>query len=200
MAVQYGYAEQLCDPLQQAVLGKRDLIQAFSEYTKNFFFPTLERGGYLEYDCKYLQDGTPDADRSGRQWWYQKCTELGWMQNAPKENYMRSTKVSEAYHKYACATIFQAPLWPDTEAVEHYYGGLAIPATNIMFVNGNQDPWQHASVTNTTDTSRPARLVKCPHCSHCVDLKPPAWDDDQDLKDAREDIGKTVTFFLENGN
>jgi len=200
MAVQYGYAEQLCDPLTQAVQNKRDLVQAFADYTKTFFFPTLERGGYLEYDCKYLQDGTPDPDRSGRQWWYQKCTELGWMQNAPKDNYMRSTKVSEEYHKYACATIFQAPLWPDTEAVQHYYGGSAIPSTNIMFVNGNQDPWQHASVTNTTNPARPARLIKCPHCSHCVDLKPPSWDDDQDLKDARDDIARSVKFFLENSN
>jgi pimeloyl-ACP methyl ester carboxylesterase len=198
MAVQYGYAEQLCDPLTQASRNGRDVLQTFADYTKNFFFPTLERGGYLEYDCKFLQDGTPDPDRSGRQWWYQKCTELGWMQNAPPSYYMRSSKVNEEYHKYACRTIFQAPLWPDTEAVQHYYGGKAIPATNIMFVNGNQDPWQHASITNSTDPARPARVVKCQHCSHCVDLKPPSWDDDQDLKDARDDIARSVTRFLQS--
>lgn len=198
MAVQYGYAEQLCNPLLEAYHGGANVMDAFADYTKNFFFPTLERGGYLEYDCKFLQDGTPDGDRSGRQWWYQKCTELGWMQNAPPDNYVRSTKCSEDYHKYACRTIFQVPLWPDTQAVQHYYGGRDIPVSNVLFVNGNQDPWQHVSITQTMDQNWLARLIKCPHCSHCVDLKPPAWDDAQDLKDAREDIARAVGTFLTN--
>merc|ERR1712032_247833 len=39
MAVQYGYAEQLCDPLLQAQRNGRDLMSAFADYTRDFFFP-----------------------------------------------------------------------------------------------------------------------------------------------------------------
>ena len=104
------------------------------------------------------------------------------------------------YHRRACSEIFGAPLWPDTEAVNRYFGAKEIPTTNIYFTNGSQDPWQHASITSSTDPAKPAFLIRCPHCSHCVDLKPPSWDDDENLRNARAAVSTAIGQWLSSSN
>lgn len=35
------------------------------------------------------------------------------------------------------------------DETNRFYGGLELPISNVVFVNGNMDPWRKASVTDT---------------------------------------------------
>ncbi len=79
------------------------------------------------FSASYLRDESVDEDKSGRQWWYQKCSELGFFQVAPPEYSVRSPSVNIAYHHNLCRTVFGIEnLWPDSGAVNMYYGGAKL--------------------------------------------------------------------------
>jgi hypothetical protein len=55
------------------------------------------------------------------------------------------------YHRQWCDDLFGNNQWPDTDATNNYYGGDRPAGSKIIFANGQQDPWQHAGVTETFD-------------------------------------------------
>ena len=95
-----------------------DLVTALANFTTSFFYPTLEQGGSREYDAAYLAVEQIDPAMTGRQWRYQQCSEVGWFQNAPAKDAVRSPKLDAAYQRAACARIFGRggfTLLPDPE-------------------------------------------------------------------------------------
>ena len=107
MAVQYGYKEMVCGPMVAARRAGHDLVSALANFTTSFFYPTLEQGGSREYDAAYLAVEQIDPAMTGRQWRYQQCSEVGWFQNAPAKDAVRSPKLDAAYQRAACARIFR---------------------------------------------------------------------------------------------
>ncbi|CAO2830545.1 unnamed protein product [Amaranthus hypochondriacus] len=51
-----------------------------------------------------------------------------------------------------------------------YYGGTKIAGSKIVFTNGSQDPWRHAS-KQTSSPDMPSLVVTCYNCGHGTDLR-----------------------------
>ena len=197
MAIQYGYKELVCGPMEAAARDGRDLVAALANYTTSFFYPTLEQGGAREYAAEYLATVTVDPATTGRQWRYQQCAELGWFANAAPVNPVRSALVTEEYQREACELIFGKGVWPDTDSVNRHYGGRAPAVTNVFFSHGVEDPWQHAGVRHSLSPTAPARVADCAGCSHCADLRPITEDDPEPLKALRVEVGLHVRWWVE---
>jgi hypothetical protein len=93
------------------------------------------------------------------------------------------------YHLSHCAALFGANVRPNTDLtnwyadvslhtrfVSHtraprYYGAANIAATNVIYTQGSQDPWQRAGVQQTLDPLQPEVTIECHNCGHCVDLR-----------------------------
>eukprot|EP00300_Choanocystis_sp_HF-7_P033648 c46036_g1_i1.p1 GENE.c46036_g1_i1~~c46036_g1_i1.p1 ORF type:complete len:497 (+),score=119.45 c46036_g1_i1:185-1492(+) len=214
MAVQYGYKERICEPLQQSVgRGRMALLQALQRYMNEFFYPTLEQNGALEYSATFLQNEDVDEEKCGRQWWYQKCSELGFFQIAPPKDSVRSPLINKDYHRQLCSKVFgQNTVWPDDGAVNAYFGGLNLKTSRVFFANGGEDPWRVASFTREStklgsdnkdggelsDAGLPAEVAHCIGCGHCVDMKQPKESDPDQLVEIRDDIDRYLTSWLES--
>eukprot|EP00026_Physarum_polycephalum_P008650 Phypoly_transcript_08744.p1 GENE.Phypoly_transcript_08744~~Phypoly_transcript_08744.p1 ORF type:complete len:444 (+),score=66.79 Phypoly_transcript_08744:144-1475(+) len=167
--VQYGYQETECNMLLNAISNNESVVAAYINYTTTVWGGVM--GIPAEYATSWQQNITVDENKADRQWWFQTCTEFGYFQNAPAEGAIRSQFVNMTYHRTHCANVFGMPLWPDTNATNEYYGGNDTAATNIIFANGSQDPWQWASVRSSLGALEPALIITCENCGHCVDLR-----------------------------
>ena len=66
------------------------------------------------------------------------------------------TGVLYRYHLDLCKSLFGKGVYPEVDATNLYYGGDKIAATKIVFTNGSQDPWRHASKqTSSPDCKHP---------------------------------------------
>nr|XP_020758580.1 thymus-specific serine protease-like [Odocoileus virginianus texanus] len=75
-----------------------------------------------------------------------------------------------------------------------YYGGQAPGATQVLFVNGDADPWHVLSVTQPSGPSEPALLI--PSASHCLDMAPERPSDSPSLRLARQKISQQLQTWL----
>lgn len=93
--------------------------------------------------------------------------------------------------KMYCQEIFDKSLWPDTKHWNMRYGGKHPVVTNVIYTNGDEDPWKHASILKADQGGNekiyPIEIV-CDGCAHCVDLRAPSVDDAQTLTDGRTQI------------
>eukprot|EP01133_Synstelium_polycarpum_P004379 gene4379-5123_t len=167
--IQYGFHTQLCDPLVAAMNNDESMLKTYANYTLNVWGKNLGTPG--EYATLFQQNTTHDINKADRQWWYQTCTEFGYFQNAPDEGSIRSSLVNMTYHRTHCQNVFGKPLFPNTVATNEYYGGNETAGTNIIFLNGSQDPWSRASINVQEYPSEPTATTTCENCGHCVDLR-----------------------------
>lgn len=170
MAFQYGYPDVLCSPLVEANSSGKDLMVAYADYVKNY----ISDGSVESYGQQFLKKTTIDADSnevtSSRLWWYQVCTEFAYFQVSPSNDSIRSSKVDTKYHLDLCKNVFGKDVYPEVDITNVYYGGTSIAGSKIIFMNGSQDPWRHASKQKSSD-NMPSNLITCHNCGHGVDLR-----------------------------
>ncbi|KAK2956495.1 putative serine carboxypeptidase S28 family protein [Blattamonas nauphoetae] len=116
---------------------------------------------YLETDCfdfsssrERLSSDVVSETQSSRQWMYQVCTEFGYFQVAPAENSLRSALIDSQYHLDLCKAIFGKEFVPNIEGINRRYGGLDVKGNNIIFSNGEKDPWKMLSILNASLATR----------------------------------------------
>ena len=83
----------------------------------------------------------------------------------------KGTWVNLTMYQTLCADSFNKSVWP-ADGVKHniiQYGGLDMKAFNIVFSNGNEDPWQWASLRHSKNHMK-SLYINCNDCGHCVDL------------------------------
>ncbi|KAM9995201.1 hypothetical protein ACTFIY_001384 [Dictyostelium cf. discoideum] len=209
---QYGYIDELCNPLVDAINSGTsgiDLITVYSNYTINTWGKVL--GTPDEYSTAWQQNVTYDPSKSAdRAWWYQTCSSLGWMQAAPSENSIRSSLVNMTYFQTHCEQLFGQAIWPpNVNAVNTQYGGdqsnplLNAAGTNILFTNGHADPWSQASIVNSNYPNvEPSVITTCRKCGHCVDLRgcPGGCDLPNNLDQVRSLSLKSIAQWLNLNN
>ncbi|ERN16345.1 probable serine protease EDA2 isoform X2 [Amborella trichopoda] len=167
-AFQYGNPDQLCVPLVDAKKSGKDLVDAYASYVKKYYINTP---GQLEtYDRRYLGNTTLSSDSGSRLWWYQVCTEVAYFQVAPSNDSIRSSKLDARYHLDLCRDVFGEDLYPDVYLTNIYYGGTRIAASKIIFTNGSQDPWRHAS-KQISSPDMPSCIISCHNCGHGSDMR-----------------------------
>ncbi|KAF3565790.1 hypothetical protein DY000_02012056 [Brassica cretica] len=169
MAFQYGNSDKLCVPLVKAKKNGSDLVETYSKYVRDHCMKVW--GLHVRpYNRKHLRNTVVTADSTYRIWWFQVCTELAYFQVAPANNSVRSQQINTEYHLDLCKSLFGKGTYPDVDATNLYYGGHKIAATKIIFTNGSQDPWRHAS-KQTSSPELPSYIMDCHNCGHGTDLR-----------------------------
>ncbi|XP_023550535.1 probable serine protease EDA2 [Cucurbita pepo subsp. pepo] len=169
MAFQYGNPDKLCCPLVEAKNAGKDLVDAYAKYVKNYFLGSFG-SNVRTYIQKHLKNTTLGEDSADRLWWFQVCTEVAYFQVAPANDSIRSSKVDIRYHLDLCKNVFGEGFYPDVDTTNIYYGGTKIAGSKIVFTNGSQDPWRHAS-KQIPSPDMPSYLVTCRNCGHGTDLR-----------------------------
>ncbi|XP_042485380.1 probable serine protease EDA2 isoform X2 [Macadamia integrifolia] len=169
IAFQYGNPDVLCTPLVEAKKDGKNLVDVYANYVKNYY---LGKFGVdvQTYNQQFLKNPAIREGSEARLWWFQVCTEVAYFQVAPSNDSIRSSKVDTRYHLDLCKNVFGEGIYPDVEATNTYYGGTGIAGSKIVFSNGSQDPWRHAS-KQTSSPSMPSYIISCHNCGHGTDLR-----------------------------
>ncbi|XP_028096211.1 probable serine protease EDA2 isoform X4 [Camellia sinensis] len=166
IAFQYGNPDTLCSPLVEAKTDGQDLVDAYAKYVKDYFLGKF--GVSVQtYDQQNLKNTVLNGGSSDRLWWFQVCTEVAYFQVAPANDSMRSSKIDTRYHLDLCKNVFGEGIYPDVDGTNLYYGGTKIAGSKIVFTNGSQDPWRHAS-KQTSSPDSDAKNCSSPDAVHKV--------------------------------
>ncbi|KAJ5078336.1 peptidase s28 family protein [Anaeramoeba ignava] len=202
LPVQYSNKEILCDPMINALKNNLSIIDTFKDYAMSFFLNNMSSPAYL-YSNWFMKITTIDPDSrlfAQRIWWYQKCSQLAYFQNAPPTNPIRSPKITMEWHREKCADVFEMNLFPDTEAIITEFGSNKIDATNVFFSQGGQDPWQWAGVRETLSSLEPAHIIQGNDMGHCIDLHQPTANDPPDLVATRAEESQYIATWISTPN
>ncbi|CAN6287746.1 unnamed protein product [Urochloa humidicola] len=165
---QYGNPDAVCSPLINAKKNGKNLVETYAQFVKDYYIKQMY-WPISSYDQEYLKQTTPD-DSSSRLWWFQVCSEVAYFQVAPETDSVRSSRINTKYHLDLCRNVFGEGVYPDVFMTNLYYGGTRIDASKIVFTNGSQDPWRHASKQQSSN-DMPSYLIKCRNCGHGTDLR-----------------------------
>ncbi|XP_015582304.2 probable serine protease EDA2 isoform X2 [Ricinus communis] len=180
IAFQYGNPDKLCSPLVEAKKAGEDLVviliflplffrEAYAKYVKEYYVGSF--GVSVEtYNQKHLKDTAINENSSDRLWWFQVCTEVAYFQVAPSNDSIRSSKVNTRYHLDLCKNVFGEGIYPEVDTTNIYYGGTKIAGSKIVFTNGSQDPWRHAS-KQISSPDTPSYIITCHNCGHGTDMR-----------------------------
>ncbi|XP_024974173.1 probable serine protease EDA2 [Cynara cardunculus var. scolymus] len=170
VAFQYGDPDKLCTPMTNAKKAGEDLVGAYAKYVNEYYVGSF--GVNIQsYTQEYLKKTTlSDSESGDRLWWFQVCTEVAFFQVAPANDSIRSSKIDIGYHLDLCKNVFGEGVYPVIDATNLYYGGTDIAGSQIVFTNGSQDPWRHASKQNSSP-GMPSYIVTCQNCGHGSDLR-----------------------------
>jgi len=161
----------------------------------NALFLKMTRADCLSVAYEELVDVFKEIDLDDeesvgyRQWIYQTCTEFGYYQSTDSDNQPFGHDVPVSYWIDFCQDVFGLGL--DTafriNQTNIYYGGNSLPPTatqNILFVNGNIDPWHALSVVENISSTVEAILIN--ETAHCANIIPYSKGDPQGIKDAQD--------------
>ena len=96
-----------------------------------------------------------------------------------------------------CSDAFGLINPPRIKATNQIYGGRNLPAwgpSNILFVNGNIDPWHALSITKSISPSLTTVFIN--GTAHCANVLPARDDDPPSLVQARKDIQAQIDQWL----
>ncbi|CAB0045104.1 unnamed protein product [Trichogramma brassicae] len=162
-----------------------------------------QKYNYSEYIEK-LQ--SPDWGNSTmmRQWIYQTCTEFGYFQTTDSAKSVFGKICDLNFYADMCTDIY-GPYFKrnlverGVNRTNIVYGSDVPDVTNVIFVNGNVDPWHSLGVLEDLNDASPAFLID--GSSHCQDLNPDNMDaDPEDLLETRSKIKTIVSSWLNSTN
>ncbi|KAL7306780.1 hypothetical protein TKK_0001142 [Trichogramma kaykai] len=162
-----------------------------------------QKYNYSEYIEK-LQ--SPDWGNSTmmRQWIYQTCTEFGYFQTTDSAKSVFGKICDLDFYADMCTDIY-GPYFKrnlverGVNRTNIVYGSDVPDVTNVIFVNGNVDPWHSLGVLEDLNDASPAFLID--GSSHCQDLNPDNMDaDPEDLLETRSKIKTIVSSWLNSTN
>ncbi len=142
IGVQYGSRTKMCGFLE-TIVGAPDRHSRLARFAATIGVQPSS------YAFEYLRTQHSDPLRSERQWTYQFCSTLGYLNTPAKKDPLRFKDMDLEYWKRYCQKCFDAPVFPDTFHTNSLYSDTRIEevASNIIFTNGGEDPWQWAGIT-----------------------------------------------------
>lgn len=152
---------------------------------------------------KFLEEMTNvywDGPAAGgeRQWIYQTCTEFGFYQSTDSPNQpFRGFPLK--YHLQQCLDVYgpefdSATVTNAVQQTNENYGGYNIKSSQIVFPNGDIDPWHFLGITKEISEDLPAVLIQ--GVAHCANMYPARAQDLPQLVSAREYIGLLLEKWL----
>ncbi|ELK29783.1 Thymus-specific serine protease [Myotis davidii] len=140
----------------------------------------------------------PVSGVGDRQWLYQTCTEFGFYVTCEDPTCPFSKLPALPSQLELCEQVFGLSTWSTVQAVAQtnsYYGGQTPVGTQVLFVNGDMDPWHVLSVTQDLGPSVSALLI--PNASHCLDMAPERSSDTPSLRLGRQSILQQLQTWLQ---
>eukprot|EP01120_Amphizonella_sp_Union-15-10_P015211 TRINITY_DN7762_c0_g1_i2.p1 TRINITY_DN7762_c0_g1~~TRINITY_DN7762_c0_g1_i2.p1 ORF type:complete len:276 (+),score=42.61 TRINITY_DN7762_c0_g1_i2:432-1259(+) len=156
---------------------------------------------YVDMVQQLKNTSFPDNGVGDRSWTYQTCAEFGYFQTTDSKNQPFGNLVPISYYVQMCKDVFGIDLDPATRVNQTniYYGGNTIPydgPTNILFVNGNVDPWHALSVTyHPLPPTISSILIN--GTAHCANVLPSNPNDSENLLEARRKILNQISEWLQ---
>eukprot|EP01147_Barroeca_monosierra_P005555 gene5555-7215_t len=186
MADQYNQKDVLCRDISglQKQANEKIVMETFANFTKSFW--SEDFGQQCFYDSLCVRSDPSRWQPTARAWWWQKCYELAYFQNAPETRSLRMNIITLMYHVERCKFMFGNGIFPAVDKTNAYYGGATPNGTNIFFSDFSDDPWSKASVQKELSPDLPYEMVTCEGCGHCYDLHYPEDSDPTALKSARK--------------
>jgi len=163
-----------CNTLTSLVNRGMSALDAYAQVSNTFI-----DGQCL--DCSYHNmvvegQSTNPAAGAMRQWTYQTCTEFGYFQTTDGGDDAQpfGNLVPVQYWIDYCTDVYGKDFKPATKVdqTNQHYGGRYLPTTtpnNIVFVNGNIDPWHTLSIYEPIPNS-PIQTVFVQGTAHCADV------------------------------
>ncbi|XP_015746357.2 thymus-specific serine protease [Python bivittatus] len=132
-----------------------------------------------------------------RQWYFQTCTEFGYYPTCEDQACPFSRLMNLTFQLDICTEVFNISSHNVGEAVSFtndYYGADHPKASQVLFVNGDIDPWHALSVLKNESISEPAILIN--GAAHCANMLPSNPMDPLPLVQARQQIAFWVGKWL----
>jgi len=140
---------------------------------------------------------TPTEQANMRQWVYQTCIEFGYFQSTDSSEDLQpfGTLVPVSYYTDMCTDIFGFDFLPLIAETNEYYGATEpYGASNILFVNGDIDPWHALSIN--ADFSSTVTAILIDGTAHCADFYPATPNDPPGLAAAQSAIDYQIGVWL----
>lgn len=150
-------------------------------------------------NTEYFKDnGVFDANR---QWLYQTCSEFGYYQTFSGKDTPFPAGYNDLQYSYqTCKDLFgdqfgQKILDGAVERTNIVFGDRNPDATNVLFINGNIDPWHTLGILHNVTSRAPAFVVD--GGSHCADMDyPDSSTDSDDIQTAHEKVHQFLRATL----
>lgn len=157
--------------------------------------------GYADFIEMYTRkpwDKQPDVMR---QWFYQTCTEYGYYQTTNSKKSIFGTLFPLSFFTDLCGDLYGDYFdgkFLDTRVkrTNLMYGGLRPDLRNVIFTNGNIDPWHALSVLQDLNRFSPAILIN--GSSHCSDLYSQESTDVPELIQARSRVRSIISSWIKS--
>ena len=179
MLDQYGQKDALCAALAALPAAASDeaRIANLAATIRTHYGPDFVGGCFYDTECfrKVPTPGTEEEGVGNRQWRWQKCSEVAYLQSAPSDDArrIRSTALTLDSQLAQCAYAFgnAAVVTPaKSGAFAAKFGGARpdhVGASNIVFLDFSDDPWAEVSVRASLGSSLPFCMTTCDGCGHC---------------------------------
>jgi pimeloyl-ACP methyl ester carboxylesterase len=189
--VQYGQRTELCQRVADLGTDFAAMNQMIMDWQVG------KKMGRDDYWSVTLQNTTIDFGKNGRQWTYQYCSELGYLQTpavtyAPLKNKGLDL---DFWHSY-CSRIYGRDTFPDTHLWNLRYGGSNPAVSKVIYMNGDEDPWKPTSILETKNALIHAFPNICDDCAHCVDLREPVDTKKPEIKKNRGKAEKIISRWI----
>lgn len=158
---------------------------SYNQYVKEFSAPdwnSVTQGQYI------------------RNWFHQTCFEFGFFQSASSNNHPFGQTVPVEFYSQLCQDVFgsaysYAKLQSSVQDINQNFGGISYQGTNVLFVNGDFDPWHALSYTDLPPN--PFTNVLLIHgTGHCADFKGTQPSNPPQLNQAIETAKRTIARYL----
>ncbi|KYM93462.1 Putative serine protease K12H4.7 [Cyphomyrmex costatus] len=138
---------------------------------------------------------SPAATSIMRQWYHQTCTEYGYYQTTNSNRSIFGKLFPLNYYINLCTDFYNKKILNShVRRTNIMYGGQLPDLQNVIFVNGDSDPWHPLSVLQDLNAFSPAIVIS--GSSHCRDIYSDIATDPDNLKKARAKIRKIIGKWI----
>ncbi|XP_024947042.1 putative serine protease K12H4.7 isoform X2 [Cephus cinctus] len=186
-----------CDIMTATYLGSPLQRLALLIYDENVCLDANYNNMITAYRNKSWESAA--ATSMMRQWLFQACTEYGYCQTSNSDKSVFGTLFPLEFFVNLCKNLYGDYYNEDLmnagiKRTNIMYGGFKPDVTNVVFTNGDVDPWYALSVIEDLNDLSPAILIK--GSSHCRDLFSDDSTDSKDLLNARAKVKQLVGNWL----
>jgi pimeloyl-ACP methyl ester carboxylesterase len=192
-AVQYGFKWSMCDMILPQ--SETDPLGQYNDMLVATQGPSFTSGCYYSTYCLSNPAMSDQWAGAGYSWIFQTCTQMAYFQVGYYDSVRRSD-VSTDYFINQCRSAFGDDVFPDVYSFNNMYHGKQNRATNVIALQGSDDPWSTTGIRESLGPLYPAFIAECEDCGHCGDLMPPLPTDPPSLVAQRKQIDYYMDTWL----